>query len=231
MELRSGKVKNMSSKPSSPMQPVTSRMCVIPFCENSEQLINICCKNCEDKKFCQKHYMCMGCYLHLLHTACTQKRNPVCPLDRSELLIDPMLKRMVEGDVLMESFWTGMERAAAEFTTVRNLATPQQGTPSVRVGPRRRVRLYRQHAIHPTPPSMGNFSFPPSSPPGIPNVREAMEEVEEIIVIPDTPPSAEDQIEFPYWDDNDENVNPEVVNSIIRDLDDEAANGFHDPNA
>ena len=193
MELRSGKVTEMKQRPSPPMQAVTSRQCVIPFCENSEQLINICCKNCEDKKFCQKHYMCMGCYIHLLHTACTQKRNPVCPLDRSDLMVDPMLKRMVEGDVLMGSFWESMERAAAEFTTVRNLATPEQAS-RVRIGPRRRVlRLYRQNAVQESPQSP------------VANVREAMnEEVEDVIVIPESPISS-----FPYWLDNDENEDPQ----------------------
>jgi hypothetical protein len=293
MNLRSGKV---MTKEAPVNQPVTSRQCVIAFCDNSEQLVNICCKNCEDKKFCQKHYMCMSCYVHLLRNSCENKRNPVCPLDRSELAIDPMLKRMIECDVLLDGFWSNMDRAAAEFAQIRAPYTTPQ-----RIGQRRTVRrIRRQDAI--------TYS-PATTPPGVSNVREAMNAEEEAINrgVEDYPgggpggdrsaptPSLVDGVgpvnvnpndfngeaqerafierqrneipveplRFPFWTDDEGNFyqtswpnattthvavqsvqnlidNAEIMQSMIdnqenippfRDLDDEAANGFHDPNA
>lgn len=210
-------------------QPVTSRQCAIAFCDNSEQLVNICCKNCEDKKFCQKHYMCMSCYVHLLRNSCENKRNPVCPLDRSELAIDPMMKRMVECDVLLDGFWSNMDRAAAEFAQIRAPYT----TP-VRIGERRTVRRISQGSAY-------SSNIRRQTPPGVSNVREAMNAEESPPVEP---------LRFPFWTDEEGNVYQtnwpnatttniaiESVQSLIdidiaiRDLDDEAANGFHDPNA
>ncbi len=232
-------------------QPVTSRQCSIAFCDNSEQLVNICCQNCEDKKFCQKHYMCMSCYVNLLRNACENKRNPVCPLDRSELAIDPMMKRMVETDVLLDGFWANLDRAAAEFAQIRASSTP------IRISERRTVRrIRRQNAVTVT------YS-PATTPPGVTNIREAMDAEQSPAPTPSVvdgvgPVSVIDlnnfsgeaqerafierqryeipieQVRFPFWTDdeeltflyeNQENIPP------FRDVDDEAANGFHDPNA
>ncbi len=208
MELRSGAKMSNKSKESPPLQPVTSRQCIIAFCDNSEQLINICCKNCEDKKFCQKHYMCMTCYLQHLHTACDQNRVPVCPLDRSELKIDPMIRRMISCDVLLGEFWVNMERSAAEFAAARELNTP---TPLPTE--RRRVTrvLRRQNAVH-------------ESPQGVTNVREAMVEDAMQSVAIDLEPLQ--LFAFPAFQDHattevvtteliNISENPEIIQSLI----------------
>lgn len=114
MKLRSGKAVRMNSG-----TPVTSRTCCLPFCDNNQQLINLCCLACETKKFCQKHYACMNCYIPILSHACTNRRVPVCPLDRSELVVSEAMKKLVETEVLMKEFWVNMERTAAEFTAIR----------------------------------------------------------------------------------------------------------------
>lgn len=201
MELRSGTKMSNKSNQDAPVQPVTSRQCVIAFCENSEQLINICCEYCENKKFCQKHYMCMTCYLQHLHTACEHKRIPVCPLDRTSLRVDPMIKRMISCDVLLGEFWVNMEKSAAQFAAARAMETPVTGE-------RRTVRvLRRQNAVR-SPNTVAQ------SPEGVANIREAMEPLQ--------------LFSFPAWQDHattevvttqliNITENPEIMQSLIDD--------------
>ncbi len=219
-------------------QPVTSRQCIIPYCEKSEQLVNVCCKNCEDKKFSQKHYMCMSCYINVLRHAYENSVPPTCPLDRSELTVEPLLTKLIQCDNLLDDFWKTMNTAAAQFAHVRDPhATPRT------LGERRTVRRVRRHEII--------THSPPGTPPGVAQERAFIERQRNEI-----------PVRFPNWTDDEGNMyqtgwpnattthiavasvqnlinNAEIMQSMIdnqenippRDLDDEAANGFHDPNA
>jgi len=187
----------------SDIKQVTARQCCTALCDNTEQLLNIGCTACEDKPFAKKHYLCMECYMNLIITAKKEKRNPVCPLDRTPIKIDKQLCRMVETDILMDSFWQEVHRT---YSGIMNL---QRFTRNVRVvtPPRRRV-LRRQNAVHEVL----------TTPDPVVNVREAMEPVQLF-----TPARAsfadqyaearqvELRIPFPDFQNEQENIDPDIT--------------------
>jgi len=141
--------------------------------------------------------------MNLIITAKKEKRNPVCPLDRTPIKIDKQLCRMVETDILMDSFWQEVYRT---YSGIMNL---QRFTRNVRVvtPPRRRV-LRRQNAVHEVL----------TTPDPVVNVREAMEPVQLF-----TPARAsfadqyaearqvELRIPFPDFQNEQENIDPDIT--------------------
>jgi len=141
----------------SEIKQVTVRQCCSALCDNTEQLLNIGCTQCEHKPFAKKHYLCMECYMNVIIAAKKEKRNPVCPLDRTPIKVDKQLSRMVETDILMDTFWQEVHRTYAGIMNLQRSIIPET--------PRTRRVLRRQNAVHEVV----------STPDGVTNVREAME--------------------------------------------------------
>ena len=201
------------------VQPVTGRRCCSALCENTNQLLNIQCKCCEDNRFSQKHYMCMECYLNLIHFALKENREPVCPLDRSTLTVATDLLRLVEKDILMERMWNTIYQYSAEITTINlNHPIPMRTNPvPTRV---RRVRIHSRDGVPARAPLQEVTEQYVQSAPTTPvaNVREPMG--------PTGPsPTATDirgnEVPFPYWTPEQlDNIdtNPEIRMSILEDM-------------
>lgn len=155
----------------SEIKQVTVRQCCSALCDNTEQLLNIGCTACENKPFAKKHYLCMECYMNVIIAAKKEKRDPVCPLDRTPIKVDKQLCRMVETDILMNTFWQEVHRTYAGIMNLQRAIIPETrlernwGT-NAEESPAPTVRiLRRQNAVHEVV----------STPDGVTNVREAME--------------------------------------------------------
>ena len=147
----------------SEIKQVTVRQCCSALCDNTEQLLNIGCTACVNKPFAKKHYLCMECYMNVIIAAKKEKRDPVCPLDRTPIKVDKQLCRMVETDILMNTFWQEVHRTYAGIMNLQRAIIPET--------PRTRRVLRRQNAVHEVV----------SSPDGVTNVREAMEPLQPFI--------------------------------------------------
>ena len=150
-------------KKMSEIKQVTARQCCSALCDNTEQLLNIGCTACENKPFAKKHYLCMECYMNLIIAAKKEKRDPVCPLDRTPIKVDKQLCRMVETDILMNTFWQEVHRTYTGVMNLQRAIIPETRLERNWGTPRRVLR--RQNAVHEVV----------SSPDGVTNVREAME--------------------------------------------------------
>lgn len=156
-------------KKMSEIKQVTARQCCSALCDNTEQLLNIGCTACENKPFAKKHYLCMECYMNLIIAAKKEKRDPVCPLDRTPIKVDKQLCRMVETDILMNTFWQEVHRTYTGVMNLQRAIIPETRLERNWGTPRRVLR--RQNAVHEVV----------STPDGVTNVREAMEPLQPFI--------------------------------------------------
>ncbi len=192
------------------------RSCCIAFCENIEQLVNTRCEACDYKCFAEKHYLCMTCYLSILKSSYLRRVPVTCPLDRSRMVVEEDLMLMIETQCLMDDFFKQMTSTAESLTNIR-------------------IRNRANNNPHPL------------SPRGIDNVREAMGDDNYWTDARSRAGLADERDEprpwnmeaipihtFPVIDVVSEgvdiNTNTTIQEIHFRDLDDEAANGFHDPN-
>lgn len=197
----------------SEIKQVTVRQCCSALCDNTEQLLNIGCTACENKPFAKKHYLCMECYMNVIIAAKKEKRDPVCPLDRTPIKVDKQLCRMVETDILMNTFWQEVHRTYAGIMNLQRIIpetrlernwgrnAEESPAPTVRI-------LRRQNVVHEVV----------SSPDGVTNVRELMEPLQTF-----TPArmSFEDQLRevrltFPDIAEDEENMDPVLWEDLFR---------------
>ena len=225
----------------SEIKQVTARQCCTAMCDNTEQLLNIGCGACIDKPFSKKHYLCMECYITLLTIAKKEKRDPVCPLDRTPIKVDYRLDRMIDVDLIMDSFWTTVHRT---YSGIMNLErfTARESLQYGNVFTERRRDFEFQ-----TIPEWYGFNRTHEV------VTSSVREETPMQPLREFTPARQS---FPFPDintteNNEENIPPSSPNTVtvgglafqemlvrvdasgnleIVDQDDEAANGFHDPN-
>ena len=180
----------------------SKRNCCVALCDNEEQLVNTRCSACKDKCYAEKHYICMTCYINLLKASYIAKIPVRCPLDRSDMPVEPSLLAMVETEMIMNEFFKHMHMTVNHLSTVRSrtqepiLPTAIIGrdgsfTPvhSTSTGPRRNVRVRRTGPVSPPSPDRAVLRMwpglgadqvlihvePPLSPNGVDNVRDSMD--------------------------------------------------------
>lgn len=192
----------------------SKRNCCVALCDNEEQLVNTRCNACKDKCYAEKHYICMTCYINLLKASYIAKIPVTCPLDRSDMPVEPSLLAMVETEMIMNDFFKHMHMTVNHLSNVRSrtqeptaiIGRDGSFTPvhSTSTGPRRSVRVRRSSPIAFPPPEQ--IVVHVESPNGVDNVRDSME----------------------YLQVFQQHVNP--FPQFSGDEDDAAADGFHDPN-
>jgi hypothetical protein len=191
----------------------SKRNCCVALCDNEEQLVNTRCTACKDKCYAEKHYICMTCYINLLKASYIAKIPVTCPLDRSDMPVEPSLLAMVETEMIMNDFFKHMHMTVNHLSNVRSRAQVevQQDVPLRSMGAPLPIRSPIR--TMPTGPSMGeenrirrSVRVRRSSPVGVDNVRDSMEYIQVF----------------------QQHVNP--FPQFSRDEDDAAADGFHDPN-
>lgn len=166
----------------------SKRSCCVALCDNEEQLVNTKCNCMKDKCYAEKHYICMCCYINLLKASYIAKIPVVCPLDRSDMTVEPSLLAMVETEMIMNDFFKHMHMTVNHLSNVRSRTQEptaiinQNGsfTPvySTSTGPRR-VRVRRAGPVSPPSPDRAVLQIvhvePPLSPVGVDNVRDSMD--------------------------------------------------------
>ena len=131
----------------------------------------------------------MTCYINLLKASYIAKIPVTCPLDRSDMPVEPSLLAMVETEMIMNDFFKHMHMTVNHLSNVRSRTqeptaiirrdgsfTPVHTTSSE---PRRSVRVRRAGPIAPPSPDRAVLQIvhvePPLSPTGVDNVRDSMD--------------------------------------------------------
>ena len=128
----------------------------------------------------------MGCYINLLKAAFIAKTPVTCPLDRSDMQVEPSLSAMVETEMIMNDFFKHMHMTVNHLSNVRTrtqeptaMFTNASFTPVSTGTGVRRVRVRRTGPVSPPSPDRQVLQIvhvdPPLSPIGVDNVRDSMD--------------------------------------------------------